>query len=358
MDLNSPKNSTESHSADSENEKALVVDTGAYCRSTYLDKSGCKIYVTSGIKSEIEKYRQKNPLESSIRTVYTPIVREPSPEDVSFVRKFASLTGDLPFLSNNDIGCIALTRRLQIETGDLSPLREAPMTLKIDKQSNNSKNKSKKELNHIGFDCWIGTHNVNSYNIQVKKSIAKSVSCMTTDFAMQNVLIQMGLNVVTLDGFVAKSIRRWGQMCRSCYEVYPNTSRQFCSKCGNATVERVPITVDSETSEIIARDTRKWINTRGTIYTQPKPTTGRIDKPYITAEDQLLMPAFKNYMRNVNRKNKDDPLSHFYAEDTKENNISSSNQFTTFTNVTIGLGKGNPNSNRWVQRHKRSLKSK
>ncbi|UKJ87822.2 hypothetical protein MACJ_000262 [Theileria orientalis] len=355
MDLSSLKESLVPPSCDFK--RALVVDTGAYCRSTYLDRSGCQIYMTPGIQAELEKNRQKNPLEAVIRTVFTPIIREPADEDVIFVRKFASLTGDLQYLSKVDIECIALTRRLQIETGDTSMLRENPMTLKLDKPSKKKTNKSSKTESQVGFDCWIGSHNVNSYNMELSEKDDRKVSCMTTDFAMQNVLIQMGLNVITLDGFVAKSIRRWGQMCRACFEVFPNTARKFCGKCGNATVDKVPITVNSETGEIIARDTRKWINTRGTIYTQPKPVTGRNTKPYIVAEDQMLMPAFKNYMRQINRKEKQDSILHFYGDDTKENNISPINIISSLNHVPIGLGKGNPNSNRWIQKHKRSLKS-
>ncbi|AFZ80261.1 hypothetical protein BEWA_031140 [Theileria equi strain WA] len=371
--------------------RKIVIDTGAYCRSLYIDKSGDAIYITKGVLAEIEKYRTKNPLESLTRVLFSPTVREPTEEDVVFVKNFASLTGDLPFLSTTDIECIALTRRLQIETGDTSCLRTEPLPLALDGRNGSSNGsagkgtggakgrngygkkggKPKEEKAQLGFDCWIGPDNAHSYNMETAPLNDRQVACMTTDFAMQNVLMHMGLNVVTLDGFIAKTIRTWGQICRACYEVYQNTARKFCSKCGNATVDRVSLKVDGDSGKVVAKDTRKWINTRGTIYTQPKPSTGRnkvcccknvitcAQQPYIVSEDQLLMPGYKNYIREMNRKNRENSLLHFYPDDTKmvDSSLFGGKLVSSLANIQIGLGKGNPNSNRWIKKNKRSLKS-
>lgn len=42
------------------------------------------------------------------------------------------------------------------------------------------------------------------------------VGCITQDFAMQNVLMHMGLNLVTGDGKRLKFLKRWVKRCESC----------------------------------------------------------------------------------------------------------------------------------------------
>ncbi|GFE53634.1 Nin one binding (NOB1) Zn-ribbon family protein, putative [Babesia ovis] len=353
--------------------RKLVVDTGAYNRSTYIDRSGDEIYATRGIIKEIERFKDNNPIGAHIRSVFNLIERDPLDSDIAAVKRFAALTGDLPTLSANDICCIALTYRLQLETGDTCHLRSEPLPLSITKINNKKgnlsvslpktkggKRKSKDiDNSNTGFDCWITPENVHSYNITSStKEPPQSVACMTTDFAMQNVLIHMGLNVVTLDGFATKSVRSWGHMCRACFDIYPNTLRQFCENCGNATVDRVPLVVDGETGEVRVKDTRKWINNRGTIYTQPKPVTGKSKQMYIVSEDQLMMPRYRNQLREMNRKNAVDEISHFNADDGKigAGFGAPNKQLPALVRVPVGLGRGNPNSNKWMQKHKRLLR--
>ncbi|GIX66292.1 RNA-binding domain NOB1 protein,putative [Babesia caballi] len=355
--------------------RKLVVDTGAYNRSTYLDRSGDALFATRGVVKEIERFKDKNPVGAHIRSVFNLTERDPMDEDIATVKRFAALTGDLPSLSGNDIGCIALTLRLQLESGDTSRLRSEPLPLTFDKVGKKSektdsakprpkggaRNRSKKAgaASGVGFDCWITPENVHSYNVSTAAPKAhEDVACMTTDFAMQNVLIHMGLNVVTLDGFAAKSVRSWGHLCRACMEVFPNTLRQFCENCGNATVDRVPLVVDSETGQVTVKDTRRWINTRGTIYTQPKPATGKSKQMYIVAEDQLMMPRYRNQLRNMARKSGDSDVAHFNPDGCEIGAAfgGPGKQLPVLAKVPVGLGRGNPNSNKWMQKHKRLLK--
>jgi rRNA maturation endonuclease Nob1 len=45
------------------------------------------------------------------------------------------------------------------------------------------------------------------------------VACMTTDFSMQNVLIQLGLKVLSVDGLLVKSVKQFVLRCMACYQV-------------------------------------------------------------------------------------------------------------------------------------------
>lgn len=83
---------------------------------------------------------------------------------------------------------------------------------------------------------WITPHNVNKFkardlglslpeesqrgsNAQPKKprAIMKS-ACMTSDFAVQNVLLQMGLNLVGGEGRRIRSVRSWVLRCHACFK--------------------------------------------------------------------------------------------------------------------------------------------
>ena len=42
--------------------------------------------------------------------------------------------------------------------------------------------------------------------------------CMTADFAMQNVLLQMGLNLVSLEGKRIEKVKNWVLRCHACFK--------------------------------------------------------------------------------------------------------------------------------------------
>lgn len=44
------------------------------------------------------------------------------------------------------------------------------------------------------------------------------VACMTTDFAMQNVLLQMGLNLVGVEGRRIDKVKTWVLRCHACFK--------------------------------------------------------------------------------------------------------------------------------------------
>lgn len=51
-----------------------------------------------------------------------------------------------------------------------------------------------------------------------KKAETIGAGCMTADFAMQNVLLQMGLNLVGLEGKRIERIKSWVLRCHACFK--------------------------------------------------------------------------------------------------------------------------------------------
>ncbi|XP_023633986.1 RNA-binding protein NOB1 [Capsella rubella] len=115
-----------------------------------------------------------------------------------------------------------------------------------------------------------------------------SVACITGDFAMQNVILQMGLRLLAPGGMQIRQLHRWILKCHACYTVTPEIGRIFCPKCGNGgTLRKVAVTIGQNGTIIAARKPR--IILRGTKYSIPMPKGGResITKNLVLREDQL-----------------------------------------------------------------------
>jgi RNA-binding protein NOB1 len=118
---------------------------------------------------------------------------------------------------------------------------------------------------------------------QQKKNESKmTVACMTGDYAVQNVLLQMGLNLVGLEGQKIKQVRSWVLRCHACFKICKDSEKKFCPQCGNATLLRTSVTStapDSSSKEkggmkIHLKKNYQYKN-RGTIYSLPLPKAGR-----------------------------------------------------------------------------------
>lgn len=50
------------------------------------------------------------------------------------------------------------------------------------------------------------------------ESYCMKSACVTTDFSMQNVLMQMGLNVISVDGMLIRAAKQWVLRCMACFK--------------------------------------------------------------------------------------------------------------------------------------------
>ena len=132
-------------------------------------------------------------------------------------------------------------------------------------------------------DDWITPSNISEKKTESLVSI--KVGCATTDFAMQNLLLQIGLHVISVDGMVIKYAKTYVLKCRACFTVVKDCTKMFCTKCGNKTLEKVAVTVDEEGVTWYQRLSKKPSTGRGVRYSLPKPTGGRqSNMPWITPD--------------------------------------------------------------------------
>merc|ERR1712083_1247473 len=95
------------------------------------------------------------------------------------------------------------------------------------------------------------------------------------DFAMQNVLKQIGLNIISADGMLIKETKTCILRCFACFRTTPHLEKRFCPKCGNQTLKRVSVTLNADGSQQIHISTRRPISTKGKKFSLPTQKGGK-----------------------------------------------------------------------------------
>lgn len=98
---------------------------------------------------------------------------------------------------------------------------------------------------------------------EILEEKSATVACLTMDFAMQNVLMQMGLNVVALDGRVIKQMRTFIFRCYACFKTTSVMTKIFCPHCGNKTLKKVEVTLDENGKQQIHINFRRPLSAKG-----------------------------------------------------------------------------------------------
>ncbi|KAE8828070.1 hypothetical protein HRS9139_07289 [Pyrenophora teres f. teres] len=100
------------------------------------------------------------------------------------------------------------------------------------------------------------------------------VATMTTDFAMQNVLLQMNLHLLSTNMQRIKTVNTKVLRCHACFNIVKQMDRQFCPRCGQATLQRVSCSTNAKGDFRIHLAKNYQFNKRGDKYSIPKPIAG------------------------------------------------------------------------------------
>lgn len=126
---------------------------------------------------------------------------------------------------------------------------------------------------------------------------AMRCACATTDFAMQNVLLQMNMKLLSVEGVEVTRTKSWVTRCGACFAVYGGASagtKLFCGRCGSDALQRVAASVDAKTGkQKLHLSAKRKNDTRGTKFSLPKANKqNRFAGDLLLREDQLLMGAW------------------------------------------------------------------
>lgn len=106
---------------------------------------------------------------------------------------------------------------------------------------------------------------------------------------MQNVIIQMGFILLTMDGMRLTRVKRFKLLCKACFTLNLDVERQFCSNCGGHTLRKVSVFINEDGKVTFFDNPKRRINLRGTIFSVPKAKGGRNNKDMILREDELMI---------------------------------------------------------------------
>ncbi|KAL5747467.1 hypothetical protein ACOSP7_024467 [Xanthoceras sorbifolium] len=234
--------------------------------------------------------------------------------------------------ATSDIGA-----NIIVDGDEVDTIKEGLDQLEISSQTNES------------VEASIADDESSEQSWMLRSLSESSVACVTGDFAMQNVLLQMGLRLLAPGGMQIRQLHRWILKCHACYAVTAEIGRIFCPKCGNGgTLRKVAVTVGENGIVLAAR--RPRITLRGTKFSLPLPQGGRdaITKNLILREDQLPQKFLYPKTKKKANKQGDDEL--FSREDIFSHHATDKRaplQPPVRKALAVFSGKRNPNDNHY-----------
>lgn len=172
---------------------------------------------------------------------------------------------------------------------------------------------------------WITPSNIKKHQAKdmesstepISESTTMQVATITTDFAMQNILLQMNLHLLSSALQRIRNIKNYILRCHACFSTTKDMARQFCPNCGKPTLTRVSCSTSQNGKfSLHLKKNMQW-NHRGDRFSIPKPVPGAANgkvgsgkgggkggwgQELILAEDQ------KEYLRAMNGQNRKSDL--------------------------------------------------
>lgn len=187
----------------------------------------------------------------------------------------------------------------QIQNMDLKDEQVDELIVKVSDEEDEEESESEEDTDSDGGE-WITPTNLANKKKEMElgefeeKSV--EVACITSDFAMQNVLKQIGLNVTSIDGRIIRQLRTFIFRCTTCFKTTSVMTKLFCPKCGHATLKKVGVSIDDEGNQHIHINGRKPLTARGKKFSLPTPKGGQHFQYPILTEDQHIHKRFATKM--------------------------------------------------------------
>lgn len=278
----------------------LIVDSSALIHDGPVRKIGTNFYTCEEVIGEI---KDKATLQKLQTLPYELKVLQFDQDDLNTCVEFSKKTGDYHQLSAVDLKLIASTYALERRHNGYKFINKEPKPV-------TSCVSLQKEKTSVKFDDqdddWITPDNIeevfDKMGIEKRASVTitnsdlddrVTVACMTSDFSIQNCLLQMGLLVVSpIDGLMIKEAKKIVLRCHACFKVFHDPSKvknKFCPHCGNLdTLKRVHYVIDQDGTKRVLINYKRPIKVKGTNQQLPRPRGGKhANNPILTADQKV-----------------------------------------------------------------------
>ncbi|VDK84404.1 unnamed protein product [Litomosoides sigmodontis] len=292
----------------------LVADSNAFIKRVPLHDFASEIYTVPGVINELKCEKMRHLLES---LPYQICVQEPTAESLHIIVEFSKKTGDYPSLSAVDLKLLALVHDLHLQQYgkdglhyDLETINNKPLTSYRQTKNIIVKTDDKDiqmEENVIGteeklgseemedlknvIDCgsidsnsdcggtWLNEENVDEILGHLDETVTSEkkmkVACVTTDFAMQNVLLRLGLYLLSINGYRIQRLNNYILRCWACFATTTVMTKRFCPRCGNDSLHRVAVSITEDGTMQLHINWNRLKSARGLKYSLPAPKGGK-----------------------------------------------------------------------------------
>ncbi|XP_068883421.1 RNA-binding protein NOB1 [Aphelocoma coerulescens] len=175
--------------------------------------------------------------------------------------------------------------------------------------------------------------------------VGVQVGCVTTDFAMQNVLLQMGLHVLAVNGMLIRRARSYILRCHGCFRTTSDMTKVFCPHCGNKTLKKVAVSVSDDGSlHMHFSRNPKVLNPRGLRYPLPAPQGGKhANNPHLVEDQRFPQQRLSRKARQKTNVFHPDYLAG--ASPFAENDVHSRAAHLHLRDAALGAGRRRLNPN-------------
>ncbi|KAK7151770.1 hypothetical protein R3I94_008197 [Phoxinus phoxinus] len=234
----------------------------------------------------------------------SPTTNEPRDPDSSQFNSFHFWRNPLPSIEADILEMLAadaITVTNKLESVDLSADSRAAESEEHNGTKGDQHEEEGEQSNDDDYDAeeeeededgggWITPSNIKRVQMDAGNWVPSAdvkVGCMTTDFAMQNVLIQIGLHVLSVNGMLIKNTRNYILRCHACFKTTTNMNKSFCPNCGHDTLKKIAVTVNEDTTmQMHFSRNPKVLNPKGKRHSLPMPQGGKhASNPHLV-EDQ------------------------------------------------------------------------
>lgn len=309
----------------------VVVDTNAFIKHA-LELTGMAmtrdLLTTPGVLAEIKDKETRNAVALRFPNLQT---EKPRKEFTDRVANFALATGDNVSLSPVDVEVIALACQIIEECGQTHFLRKEPAKgktavggvvvepqapaegdMEVEEEEEKTPMKGKEgRPNGFGLagwgnfgsddeDGWVGKEQMKQAKTETEaQETVSPVDCavITEDFAMQNIILQMGIPLLDIDGKRITKLKSYVLECVSCWTVSRQTDIVFCKKCGKNTLLKVTCEFRDDGSFTMFKKKHRQPVVRGNRFPIPEPKGGRGMNDMILYEDDFLKPKVQRFLR-------------------------------------------------------------
>ncbi|KAF3920990.1 hypothetical protein ABW20_dc0105447 [Dactylellina cionopaga] len=155
------------------------------------------------------------------------------------------------------------------------------------------------EITTDSEEDWITTDNLaanlssdGTTSIPAKAATQITTACCTTDFAMQNVLLQLHIHLfspTTMSQIT--SVKSHVLRCHACFKIVRDIAKQFCPSCGQPSLTKVTCSTDSHgIFRVHLKKNWQW-NNRGNVFSIAKAQHGTasmkgVKENIVLSEDQ------------------------------------------------------------------------